>query len=164
MGFQNEVEQLPDEPRSALRYGSKGVIVVPGNISASFLAMKRVLMKRAPVVWRICTGMAKKKGNQEEWAKRAEMVTLSSVLSLLYSKNSQANAWQTTMGVFYYALGIQKMDWIRSMSWGLGRGATEFEVYSILASANQALQFSLTQQLAYEIHSKAAQDFIRRPH
>lgn len=109
MRFQNEVEQLADEPRSVLRYGNKGVITVPGNISASFLEMKRVVMIRAPVVWRICMGMAKKKGNQDDWAKSAEIVTLSSVSSLLYSKNSQANAWQTTMRVFYYASGIQKI-------------------------------------------------------
>jgi len=46
MRFQNEVAQLPDEPRSALQYRNKGVIVAPGIISASFLEMKRVVMKR----------------------------------------------------------------------------------------------------------------------
>ena len=43
---QNKVEQLSDEPRSALRYGNK---IASGNISASFLEITRVAMKRAPV-------------------------------------------------------------------------------------------------------------------
>ena len=38
-----------------------------------------------------------------EWAKSAEMVTLSSVLSLLYS---QSNVWQTTVGVLYSVLCV----------------------------------------------------------
>jgi len=43
---QNEVEQLSDETRSALRYGNK---IAPGNISASFQEITRVIIKRAPV-------------------------------------------------------------------------------------------------------------------
>lgn len=79
------------------------------NMSAVLSEIKDVVKKRAPILWGICYGLGKKRDNTEEWGRRSEVVTLSSILNLLYSRNMQANMWQTVMGVFYYASGIQKV-------------------------------------------------------
>ena len=103
------MENLPDESLSVLWYSHNGVVSKVSNLSAILSEIKRVVKKRAPVVWRICCGLGKKTNNSEAWVERSEVVTLSSVLNLLYGRNMQANMWQTVIGIFYYASGIQKV-------------------------------------------------------
>lgn len=114
--FEDEFHHMLKDKGSVVRFNSRGQTQTPSKgtlskgeeLSNQFPRMSKHVKTEAPLVWRVLKKCASKEGDPERWRSRTDTVALSSILSLLYSRNQQANAWQSTFSIFYYASGLQR--------------------------------------------------------
>jgi hypothetical protein len=101
-----------DELKHKLRY-SKARGMVP-----DLSGFRKILKEHCPLIWGLATRLATKEhlrsdefmadmgeGNSEN---RGDLIPLTAIMSLVYARNQQVNAFQVLFAVFYYSHGLQK--------------------------------------------------------
>ncbi|RPB26151.1 hypothetical protein L211DRAFT_847316 [Terfezia boudieri ATCC MYA-4762] len=109
-----EFDSLLDDKHSCLRHMSRESIE-DGFQAVQLEDFYAEVQENAPMLWRLFTTLGQKKTPSKKRKidepgedVRGDLVALTSLLNLLYSRNQQANGLQSLMSIYYKAQGTHK--------------------------------------------------------